>query len=158
MQADSVHAEACDDVHTSIRRAPDQGAEGVLFRSVEGSRNEHECRRDSAFKTALERAQNHQASPVLRKRNAQHDNAPAEYDDAQELADVELLHQVVSRELADHVREVEDCAEPAELLPYEPGVFSEAEDRHGADGRLVGLLGAVAQPHEREEPKVDLPT
>ena len=70
---------------------------------------------------------------------------------------MELLHQVVARELADHVREVKDCTEPVELLTDKTSIFAQSEDSHGADGGLVGLLSAVADPHERKKPEVDLP-
>jgi len=133
MGTDAIHTEAGNDVHAGIGSTPDQSAEGMFLGSVEGSRDEHECRGNCAFKSALKRAKYHQAGPVLCERNAEHNNAPAAYDDAQKLADVELLHQVVARELADHVGYVEDCRQPAELLADESSIFSETEDGHGAD-------------------------
>lgn len=50
----------------------------------------------------------------------------------------------------------ENCCEPAVLLALESCVLTETKDGLGAERRLVGLLDAVAYPHEGEEVLVHL--
>lgn len=65
------------------------------------------------------------------------------------------MQEEVGRELAAEVGYVENCRQPGVLLADEVGVFAEAEDCLGAEGGFVGLLDAVAEPHEREQVAVD---
>ena len=81
MESNAVHAEPCDDVHSGVRGTPDQSTDGVLLLGVERSCDKHECGRDGAFQSALQSTQHHETSPILRKCDAEHNDAPAEDDD-----------------------------------------------------------------------------
>lgn len=157
MLPNGIHAQTRDDVHAGVGRSPDERAKRVLGGSVPGARDQDEGGRDGALQGTLERAEDHEMGEVLGKRNAQNNDTPEYHDDGQEAARVALLHEPVAGELAGHVGQIEDGHEPVELLAHEARVFADAEDGLNAQGGLVGLLGAVAEPHEGEEPQVDLP-
>lgn len=93
--------------------------------------------------------------PVLCCADARHDHSPAEHVDAQTLPQAPSLQEEVGWELAAEVGNVENRRQPRVLLADEVGVFSQAEDRLGSEGGFVGLLDAVAEPHEREKVAVD---
>ena len=76
MVANSVHAKTRDNVHSGVRGSPDYRTKRVLLRRVPRTGDQDESRGDGALKSALERAQNHEMSEVLRKGNAKHDNTP----------------------------------------------------------------------------------
>lgn len=79
---------------------------------------------------------------------------PAEHVNAQRLAQRPSLQQEVGRKLAAQVGDVEDGRQPAVLLTNEAGVFPQAEDCLGPQSGLVGLLHAIAEPHQWEEESI----
>lgn len=91
-----------------------------------------------------------------RSASAESIRTPAEHVQAQRLADRPSLQQEVRRKLPGKIGDVEDGRQPRILLADEVGVFDQPEDGLGADRRFVGLLDAVAEPHQREEKAIDL--
>lgn len=85
-------------------------------------------------------------SPILRCCHAEDTDTPAEHINTQALTERPSLQEEVGWELAAEVCNVEYCSQPGVLLSNEAGVLAEAKDRLGAEGGLVGLLDAVAEP------------
>lgn len=100
---DGIVDQTGNHVHTSICGAPDDRSESVLAGSVKRASDEQEGRRDGTFEGALQSSENHQLGPVLRKANAEHDDAPDGYADTEEATDMELLNEVVSWSFGDEV-------------------------------------------------------
>lgn len=154
--ANAVHYELRDNAHASVGGAPDDGAHGVLTRDVKGCSDQQESWRDGALGEALEGAQHHELGEIVGEANAEHNDSPDEHAGGQSVAQRSALHEVVAGSFADEIHDVEDGGQPGELLPNEACVFAHPERGLRRNRSLIGLLGAVAYPHERKQDHVDL--
>lgn len=98
----------------------------------------------------------HKESDWLERRLDGATRTPAKHIHAQGSAKRPTLQEEVGRKLSAEVGDVEDGRQPRILLADQPGVLAQAEDGLRAERRLVRLLDAVAEPHERQKVPVDL--
>lgn len=154
---DPIQDQAGYDTKPGIGALEDQRARRVLPRRVPGADDEDEAGADAALEDALEGAQRDKLGKVVGEADAEDDDAPDDHVARQRPAHLVPLQHDVGRELEAHIRDVEDGRQPRVLLPREVGVIAEPERGLRAEGGLVRLLDAVAEPHEREEVAVHLP-
>lgn len=95
------------------------------------------------LKHAEKESSSHQAAKVVPGRHAAEHGAPAEDHDGDELADGEADKTVSDEGLEDELRDVDDGAEPGELVSDEVRIPDETEDGGVGEGVLVEGLQAV---------------
>lgn len=141
-----VYPDRCQ-LHDTVSLTRRERVDAVLT----GANNEDKPQADTALEHPLEGPQGDKLREVLREADAEDDDAPADHVARQGAAHLVPLQQDVGRELEAHVRDVEGGRQPCVLLAREVGVVTEAECGLGAEGCLVRLLDAVAEPHQRQE-------
>lgn len=127
----------------------------MLVASVPAADDEYEAGTDGAFEEALQGSEDHEMRPVLGGAGAGYADTPTKHINRQRPSQRPSLQQEITRKLSNHIRNIKNRRQPRILLSHQLRIRPQPKNRLRGQRSFVGLLNAVAEPHEREQESVD---
>lgn len=85
-----------------------------------------------------------------RKKKKRKRHTPTKHINRQRPSQRPSLQQKITRKLSNHIRNIKNRRQPRILLSHQFRIRPQPKNRLCSQGCFVGLLNAVAEPHERE--------
>lgn len=138
--ADTVANEATKGQGNTIANVDDTNTTSLFLATVKRTDEHDTTRVDAAFKETKQETHGSQLGKVVAQESQEQNDAPKHNDSANVHSQSHLLDQDHTGRLEEEIAEVEDGAQPTELLQIQVGGFSDTEHSRVVEGRLVKEL------------------